>query len=295
MSAQILDGKKLAIELKEKLKAEVEALKQEFGKGPKLVNILIGDDDGSCAYANSQRNTANQVGIEYELKTLPNKTSQEEFCALLEQLNEDSAVNGIMVHKPVPEHIDYKKASKFISTIKDLEGINIENIGRMSLGETRILPCTPASVMEHLKSTGVELRGKEVAIVGASDIVGKPLALLLLREYATVHMCHVATSEAGKLVEHINNADIVVVAVGKAGLIKGEWIKEGAIVIDVGINRVEGKIVGDVEFETAKDRASFITPVPGGVGPVTVVMLMRNGIEAFKIQNNILEKSNSGK
>jgi len=167
---------------------------------------------------------------------------------------------------------------------KDLEGINVSNIGKMILGETKIIPCTPASVMEHIKSTGVNLRGKEAVIIGHSVIVGKPLSLLLLEQYATVTVCHVATSEVGRLEEHVRRADVLIVAVGKPSVVRGNWIKEGAIVIDVGINRVDDKIIGDVEFEGAKTKASFITPVPGGVGPVTVVMLMRNGIEAFKAQ-----------
>ena len=169
-------------------------------------------------------------------------------------------------------------------TTKDLEGINVINIGKVLLGSSRMIPCTPAAVMEHLYSTGVKLRGKEVVIVGASEIVGKPLALLLLREFATVTICHIATSEAKKLEEHVAGADILVVAVGKAGVIKGNWIKNDAIVIDVGINQVDNKIIGDVEFESAQKKAAFITPVPGGVGPVTVTMLMRNAIEAYKMQ-----------
>ena len=196
-----------------------------------------------------------------------------------------------MIHKPVPPQIDYRLVANYVDIAKDLEGINIANIGKMVLGETKLIPCTPASVMEHIKSTGVNLRGKEVVIVGHSEIVGKPLSLLLLGEYATVTVCHVATSEAGRLLEHVGRADILVVAVGKAELIKGEWIKKDATVIDVGINSVGDKIVGDVEFDAAVKRAAFITPVPGGVGPVTVVMLMRNGIEAFKLQNTKLIES----
>jgi methylenetetrahydrofolate dehydrogenase (NADP+)/methenyltetrahydrofolate cyclohydrolase len=189
-----------------------------------------------------------------------------------------------MIHKPVPEQITYHEVANKVDIRKDLEGINIVNIGKILLGASKMIPCTPAAVMEHLYSTGVNLRGKEVVIVGASEIVGKPLALLLLRELATVTICHIATSEAGKLVGHVGRADILVVAVGKPGVIKGEWIKNNAIVIDVGINQVDNKIIGDVEFESAQKKASFITPVPGGVGPVTVTMLMRNAIEAYKLQ-----------
>jgi methylenetetrahydrofolate dehydrogenase (NADP+)/methenyltetrahydrofolate cyclohydrolase len=184
----------------------------------------------------------------------------------------------------LPGQIDYKKISQFILPEKDVEGMHPANIGKIVFGKANILPCTPAAVMELLKEAGVDLYGKEVVIVGHSEIVGKPLALLLLEKFATVTVCHIGTSKAGKLEEHIMKAEVLIVAVGKAGLIKGEWIKEGAIVIDVGINRVGDKIVGDVEFETAEKRASYITPVPGGVGPLTVTMLMRNVVEAAKLQ-----------
>jgi len=285
---KILDGKVLAQSLKDSLKEEVAQLKEKTGRVPVLKNVMVGEEHGSCAYANSQKKVAEYMGIEYLLQTLPVDISQEDFEAAIRQLNDDVLVNGIMIHKPLPKHIDYGEVANYVDMAKDLEGINVANIGRMILGETKIIPCTPASVMEHLKSTGVDLRGKEVVVVGHSTIVGKPLSLLLLRKMATVTVCHVATSEAGKLIEHVSRADVVIVAVGRPALIKGEWIKAGAIVIDVGINRVEGKIVGDVEFDAASQKASFITPVPGGVGPVTVVMLMRNGIEAFKAQNGIV-------
>ena len=185
---------------------------------------------------------------------------------------------------PLPSQIDYKKISQFVRPEKDVEGMHPANIGKIVFGKATILPCTPAAVMELLKETGADLYGKEVVIVGHSEIVGKPLALLLLDKFATVTVAHIGTSKAGKLEEHVRRAEVLIVAVGKAGIIKGEWIKEGAIVIDVGINRVGDKIVGDVEFETAEKRASYITPVPGGVGPLTVTMLMRNLVQAPKLQ-----------
>ena len=282
--SQLLDGKILAQKIKDSLKAEVRALQQKTGRVPHLVNVMIGSDPSACAYANSQEKTAEYIGIEYHLKTLSPNISEKDLIVEIERLNKDQNVNGIMIHKPVPAHINYRAVANHVDIRKDLEGINVANIGKMIVGETKIIPCTPAAVMEHLKTTGVSLRGKETVIVGHSEIVGKPLSLLLLAEYATVTVCHIATSEAGKLQDHLSHADIVIVAVGKTNFIKGEWIKKGAIVIDVGINQVKDMIVGDVEFQTAKDKASFITPVPGGVGPVTVVMLMRNGIEAFKVQ-----------
>lgn len=284
MSARILDGNALARDLKDALKRDVAALKKKTGCVPRLVNVMVGSEHGACAYAKSQKKAAEYIGIQYELAVLPEDVSQEDFSGHIRALNGDAAVNGIMIHKPVPPHIDYSRAANCVDTAKDVEGINVANIGRMILGETKIVPCTPAAVMEHIRSTGVPLRGKEAVIVGHSVIVGKPLSLLLLGQYATVTVCHIATSEAGRLEGHVRRADILVVAVGKPAVVKGDWIKEGAVVIDVGINRFGGRIVGDVEFEAAKTRASFITPVPGGVGPVTVVMLMRNGIEAFKAQ-----------
>lgn len=285
MSAQLMDGKILAAQLREQLKKEVEDLKRTTGHGPTLVNIMVGEEPSSSAYANSQKRVAEQIGIDYELVTLPSNISQMGLIEYIKQLNGDPHVNGIMIHKPLPTHIDYRYVANFVDIKKDLEGINVANIGKLIVKETKIIPCTPAAVMEHLRAIKVPLRAKEAVIVGHSEIVGKPLSLLLLQEMATVTVCHIATSEAGHLVEHVGRADILVVAVGKAGLIKGEWIKPGAVVVDVGINQVGDKIVGDVDFESAQKRAGYITPVPGGVGPVTVVMLMRNGVEAYKLQN----------
>ena len=284
MTARILDGKILSSTIKEHLKVEVARLKKTTGRVPRLVNVMIGEDPGSCAYANSQKKAAEYIGIHYELTTLPVEISQSALMEYIKKLNADQQINGIMIHKPVPTSIDYRAAANCVDPSKDLEGINVTNIGKMILGETKIIPCTPASVMEHIKSTGLPLRAKEAVVVGHSEIVGKPLSLLLLDQYLTVTICHIATSEAGKLAEHVGRADILIVAVGKANLIQGDWIKQGAVVIDVGINQVGNQIQGDVEFESARKRAAFITPVPGGVGPVTVVMLMKNGIEAFKAQ-----------
>ncbi len=284
MSAKILDGKSLAQDLKNTLRDEVTSLKQEMGAVPHLVNVMVGTNHSACAYAKAQEKAAQFIGIQYELETLPEDVTQEDFSACIKKLNDNESANGIMIHKPVPEHIDYSEVAKLVDTDKDLEGINVTNIGKMLVGETKIIPCTPASVMEHIKSTGVDLYGKEAVIVGHSVIVCKPLSLLLLEQFTTVTVCHIATSEAGRLEEHVRRADIVVVAVGKPSVVKGDWIKEGAIVIDVGINQINDKIVGDVEFDVARKKAAFITPVPGGVGPVTAVMLMRNGIEAFKAQ-----------
>jgi len=247
---------------------------------------MVGEDPSACSYTNAQKKVAQDIGISYELKVLPLKISQQELVSFISDLNQDKKVQGIMLHKPLPKHIDYRQVSDGILPLKDVEGMNISNLGKMMLNAMQLVPCTPAAVMEHLKALKIPLRGKEVVIIGRSEIVGKPLALLMLKESATVTICHTGTQDAGKLVEHVKRADIVVAAVGKAGFVKGEWLKSGAIVIDVGINQVENKIVGDVDFESAQEKASFITPVPGGVGPVTVVMLMKNAIESFKAQNN---------
>ena len=284
MSAKILDGKALAQTIKEQLRSQVGTLKKKTGAVPRLINIMLGNDPGSCAYANSQMRTAEQIGIRYDLAHLAANTTQSDLIQSIRKLNMDPQVHGIMIHKPVPPQIDYRAAANCLDTAKDLEGINVTNIGKMLLGETRMIPCTPAAVMEHIGATGIGLRGKEAVVVGASEIVGKPLSLLLLRQMATVTVCHIATTEAGRLAEHVRRAEILIVAVGKAGVIKGEWVRPGAVVIDVGINQMDGKIVGDVEFEVAAQRAAYITPVPGGVGPVTVMMLMRNGIEAYQLQ-----------
>ncbi len=284
MNAKILDGKILASRLKESLKAEVLKLKEAAGGIPHLVNIMVGEDPSALAYANSQKKSAEQIGIRYELRNVPHNIFQKELIALIAQLNRDPNVHGIMVYKPVPAQINFREVIRTIDVNKDLEGINPENLGRMFLGEPSIIPCTPAAVMELVRSAKADLRGKEVVLLGRSEIVGKPLQILFLKQNATVTVCHSGTSEAGRLVEHIGRADILVAALGKPRMIKGEWIKKGAVVIDVGINQAEGKIVGDVDFDSAAERASFITPVPGGVGPVTVVMLMKNGVEAYKIQ-----------
>ncbi|MBL7069855.1 MAG: bifunctional 5,10-methylenetetrahydrofolate dehydrogenase/5,10-methenyltetrahydrofolate cyclohydrolase [Candidatus Omnitrophica bacterium] len=278
--AQLLEGKPIAAKIKEEIKQEVAGLEIK----PVLASIIVGDNPGALAYVKSQTKTAEGLGINYQLHQLDVLTAESSLIEFIEKLNRDKAVNGIIIQMPLPEQIDYKKISEFILPEKDVEGMHPANIGKIVFGKAGILPCTPAGVMELLESIKINLRGKEVVVVGHSEIVGKPLALLLLEKFATVTVCHIGTSEAKKLEEHVGRAEILIVAVGKANLIKGDWIKEGAIVIDVGINRIEGKIVGDVEFQTAEKKASYITPVPGGVGPLTVTMLMRNLVAATKLQ-----------
>jgi len=278
--AKLLEGKLIAEKIKEEIKSQIQALKQK----PVLASIMVGENAGAAAYVKSQQRVAESLGIDYQLQKLAQETTESALIEFVQKLNSDKSVNGIIIQMPLPAQIDYKKISQFILPEKDVEGMHPANIGKVLFGKAKILPCTPAAVMELLNATGVDLYGKEVVVVGHSEIVGKPLSLLLLDKFATVTVCHIGTSKAGKLEEHVRKAEVLIVAVGKAGLIKGEWVKEGAIVIDVGINRVADKIVGDVEFEIAEKRASYITPVPGGVGPLTVTMLMRNLVEAAKSQ-----------
>jgi methylenetetrahydrofolate dehydrogenase (NADP+)/methenyltetrahydrofolate cyclohydrolase len=280
--ATLLEGKPIA----ERIKEEIKRLALSLNNKPVLASIQVGENAGASAYVKSQSRTAESLGIEYRLDKLSEDTSEKSLIEFIQILNNDETVNGIIVQMPIPAQIDYKKISCYIAVEKDIEGMHPANIGKIVFGKAKILPCTPAAVMELLNSTAIDLYGKEVVIVGHSEIVGKPLALLLLDKFATVTVCHIGTSKAGKLEEHVKKAEVLIVAVGKAGLIKGEWIKEGAIVIDVGINRVGDKIVGDIEFEGAQKRASYITPVPGGVGPLTVTMLMRNLVEAAKLQQD---------
>jgi len=278
--AKLLEGKPIAEKIKEEIKQQVQLM----NKKPVLASVLVGDNDGAQAYVKSQKKTAESLGIEYQFHRLDQNIVEEKLIEFVKDLNRDASVNGIIIQMPLPVQIDYKIISQYILPEKDVEGMHPENIGKIVFGKAKILPCTPAAVMELLNSTGVELYGKEVVVVGHSEIVGKPLALLLLEKFATVTVCHIGTSKSGKLEEHVKKAEVLIVAVGKAGLIKGDLIREGAIVIDVGINRVADKIVGDVDFEGAEKRASWITPVPGGVGPLTVTMLMRNLVEAAKLQ-----------
>jgi len=287
MSAQLLEGKVIAGKIKENLQAEVEALRQKSACSPKLVSIQIGEDLASAVYIKSQKRNAESLGIDYALETLDANVTQQGLAELISGLNRDKGISGIIVQLPLPKEIDHRAVMAAISPAKDAEGMHPENLGHLLLGDAKLAPCTAQAAMELIESTGVDLYGKEALVVGHSEIVGKPLSMLLLNKFATTAVCHIATGERGLLPEHVKRAEILVVAVGKAGLVKGEWIKEGAIVVDVGINRLGDKIVGDVEFEQAQKRAAYITPVPGGVGPLTVTMLMRNVVNAFKMQHKI--------
>jgi len=284
MAAEIIDGKRIAGEIKEKLKEEIEGLKKR-GITPSLSAVQVGDDPGTRVYVRAQQKSCEKIGIEYKLHQFKENISQKELTEFIIRLNEDKAVSGIILQMPLPSQLDARFLQKMIDPEKDAEGVSPANMGMVVYGKPLLGPCTAMAVMELINSTGIKLYGKEAVMVGHSDIVGKPTALLLLDKFVTISVCHIATGERGSLPEYVAKGEILIVAVGKANLIKGEWIKEGAIVIDVGINRVEGKIVGDVEFEVAKEKASYITPVPGGVGAVTTAMLLKNTVEAAKLQN----------
>jgi methylenetetrahydrofolate dehydrogenase (NADP+)/methenyltetrahydrofolate cyclohydrolase len=286
MAAELLKGAPIAERIRERVTADVAALK---GKGitPSLVAIQVGENPASAVYVGQQQKAAEKLGISYRLEQLPADSTQKAVADFIAKLNADPGVNGIILQMPVPQGMNARELQASIIPAKDVEGVSPANMGWVVFGRPTLAPCTALGVVELINSTGVELYGKEVVVVGHSDIVGKPVALLLLDKFATTTVCHIGTGERGVLPEHVKRAEILVVAVGKAGLIKGEWVKEGAIVVDVGINRVGDKIVGDVEFEPAAQRAAYITPVPGGAGPLTVVMLMRNTVAATKLQKGI--------
>jgi methylenetetrahydrofolate dehydrogenase (NADP+)/methenyltetrahydrofolate cyclohydrolase len=278
--AGLLEGKAISERIKKQIKEEISKLNLK----PVLASIQVGENPASNVYIKSQKRFSEELGIDYQLHKLDSQISEVSLIEFIQKLNLDRAINGLILQMPLPKHIDYKKITQYIEPKKDVEGLHPENMGKIIFGKAKILPCTAQAVMELIKETQIDLYGKEVVIVGHSEIVGKPLSLLLLDKFATVTVCHIGTYDAGRLEEHVKKAEVLIVAVGKAGLIKGSWIKEGAIVIDVGINRVGDKIVGDVEFEEAFKRASWITPVPGGVGPLTTTLLMRNLLEATKLQ-----------
>ena len=284
MLAILLEGKVVAEVLKAKIKAEVDELKAKHNRSPKLLAFQMGENASSAVYVKAQKKVAESLGIEYELKTAPDSISQVEAEKLIEDLNNDKNITAIILQLPAPKGIDTKKLVGLIAPGKDAEGMHPQNLGKILLGQYKIGPCTAMAVMKLLESTKVNLYGKEAVIVGHSEIVGKPLSLMLLNKFATTTVCHIATGERGVLPEHVKQAEVLIVAVGRAGIVKGDWIKPGAIVIDVGINRVGDKILGDVEFEGASQKAAYITPVPGGVGPITTTILMRNTIELFKGQ-----------
>lgn len=280
--AVLLDGRKVARDIRERLKDEIEALTKNAALRPGLRCIMVGQSPASGVYLKSQARAAEELGIDYRLIDLEETTSVADLIAEIQSLNDDPAVHGILIQTPLPNGLDWYEVLDFVLPAKDAEGLHPENLGKLLLNKDEVAPCTAEACMALLRAYHIDLNGKEAVIVGHSNVVGKPLSLLLLQEFATTTVCHVATSKAGRLREHLARAEILIVAVGRPQMIRGEWIREGAVVLDIGINRVDGRIVGDVEFEAAQKRASYITPVPGGVGPVTVEMLMKNCVELFK-------------
>ena len=283
--ALMIDGKAIAEKIEHSVKAKLQPLIKKTGLAPKLVSLTAGSRKDAEIYVNMQKKLADAVGIEFEVRQLERNLSQEALVERIEELNSDRTVTAIILQKPLPGGIDYDSVISKVLPEKDAEGIHPLNLGRILRREADIVPCTPGAVMKILSENEVDLYGKEVVIIGHSVIVGKPLSLMMLNETATTTVCHIGTSEKGDIVSHAKEADVLVVAVGKPEMVKGDWIKPGAIVIDVGINHVGDKIVGDVDFSQAKEKASVITPVPGGVGPITVAILMRNVSRAFKKQN----------
>lgn len=280
----IIDGKAVSKKVKEDVKAECEQLKAK-GVTPGLAVIIVGDDPASQVYVHNKEVACEACGF-YSVKyALPAETTQDELNALIDKLNKDDKINGILCQLPLPSHLDDKEVINRIDPLKDVDAFHPVNVGAIMIGDYNYLPCTPAGVMELIHSTGVDVSGKKAVVMGRSNIVGKPMAMLLLHENATVEITH---SRTQNLADITKEADILVAAIGKAKFVKADMVKDGAVVIDVGMNRDEnGKLCGDVDFEGVKDKCSFITPVPGGVGPMTIAMLMKNTLTAAKIQNGV--------
>lgn len=281
MTAQIISGTQLASQIKSNVAQQISQYVAQGKRAPGLAVILVGANPASQVYVGSKRKSCAEIGIVSKSYDLPETTTEKALLELIEALNQDAEVNGILVQLPLPKHIDSTKVIEQISPEKDVDGFHPYNVGRLCQRIPTLRACTPYGVMKLLETTGISFYGKHAVIVGASNIVGRPMALELLLAGCTVTVTHRFTED---LASHIRQADILVVAVGKPKFIKGEWIKEGAVVVDVGINRLEGKLVGDVEFDVAAQRASYITPVPGGVGPMTVAMLMQNTLSAYEKQ-----------
>jgi len=278
--AVIIDGKAVAKEVQKQIKEEVEGLERRWGLVPGLAVVLVGDDPASHIYVRNKEKACKEVGIKSIEHLLPATVSERDLLGLVQQLNKDKKVHGILVQLPLPAHIRAEKILDAVSRHKDIDGFHPMNQGLLVLGADGFKPCTPMGIMKLLESVHCDPKGKNAVVIGRSNIVGKPVALMLLAKHATVTICH---SRTASLRDEVGRADILIVAIGKPGLVRGDWVKPGAVVIDVGVNRApNGKLCGDVEFDTAKERASAITPVPGGVGPMTICMLLYNTLKAAK-------------
>lgn len=285
--ATIIDGKNLAKKIRQELKEECDELKNN-GINPKLAVIMVGDDPASKVYIRNKSKACEDVGIEYEEFILKDETTQEKLIELIKKLNNDKIINGILLQSPIPKHLNINEAFKAITYMKDVDGFTPSSVGKLCIGEDTFISCTPYGVMKMFEEYNIDLTGKDVVILGRSNIVGKPLIQCCLQKNATVTVCH---SKTKNLAEHTKRADVVISAIGQSKFVKADMVKDGAVVIDVGINRGEdGKLTGDVDFENVEKKASYITPVPGGVGPMTIAMLMNNVIKAAKEQSK--EKSN---
>jgi methylenetetrahydrofolate dehydrogenase (NADP+)/methenyltetrahydrofolate cyclohydrolase len=277
MEAKVLDGKKIAKEIREKLAADIEVLRSSRGIVPGLAVVIAGDDDASHVYVDMKEKACASIGMYSKSFRLPSTVTQSEILSIIDQLNADEQIHGILIQLPLPEGIDEKLISNRIHPEKDIDGFHPVNNGRLFLGEDSLAPCTPLGIIELIKYTGIEISGKHAVVIGRSNIVGKPAGMLLLRENATVTLCHSKTKD---LVSHVKTADIIVSAAGIPNLIRGNMIKKDAIVIDAGTRIVDNKLVGDVNYNEAVMAASWITPVPGGVGPMTIAMLLKNTLKA---------------
>lgn len=277
----ILNGKELALKIRSNLKEEVDKLK-ENNINPKLAVIMVGNNSSSEVYVKNKSTACKKAGIDFEEFLLEDKTTEKELLELIEKLNNNKSINGILLQSPVPKHIDINKAFRTISPEKDVDGFHPLNVGNLSIGEDCFISCTPFGIIKILEEYNIEIEGKNAVILGRSNIVGKPMAQCLLLKNATITICH---SRTQNIKEIVKNADIVVSAIGKPNFVTSDMVKENAVVIDVGINRLEnGSIVGDVDFENVSKKASYITPVPGGVGPMTIAMLLNNVVKATKLQ-----------
>lgn len=282
--AIIIDGKKVSAQVKEQVRIETDELVKK-GIKPGLAVIIVGDDPASRVYVNNKKKACEKVGFLSKEFALPATTTQDELLALVNELNEDKEINGILCQLPLPKGLDEKAVIEAISPLKDVDAFHASNVGKIMIGDYDFLPCTPAGVMEMLHSYNIPVEGKECVVIGRSNIVGKPMAMLLLHENGTVTITH---SRTKNLKEVTKRADILVAAIGKPKFVTADMVKEGAVVIDVGMDRDEnGKLCGDVDFENVKEKCSAITPVPGGVGPMTIAVLMKNTLKACKIQNNL--------
>lgn len=281
--AQIIDGKLVSAKVKEQVRNEVAALKEQ-GITPGLAVIIVGDDPASRVYVNNKKKACADVGFYSEEYALPAQTTMEQLLGLIDELNTRKDINGILCQLPLPKHLDEKEVINRIDSSKDVDAFSPVNVGKITIGEYDFLPCTPAGVMELLAHYNISAEGKNCVVIGRSNIVGKPMALLLLHQNGTVTVCH---SRTQNLADVCKNADILVAAVGKANFVTADMVKDGAVVIDVGMNRLDGKLCGDVKFDEVSEKASYITPVPGGVGPMTIGMLMKNTLKAAKLHYGV--------